>query len=110
MRLKEGDEIAYAIDGDRVVLTRPAREQADAPFASFSEWDSAADRKAYADLWALGRHQGPLSLHRPAPSMIRMAKIATIKAKDAERIGHLPAPDRIGVAGYLTQRLASVIP
>lgn len=50
LHLKEGDEIVYAIDGDRVVLTRAPREPADDPFASFGEWDSAADREAYAEL------------------------------------------------------------
>ena len=50
LRLKEGDEIAYAIEGDHVVLTRAPREPADDPFAVFSEWDSEADRRAYAEL------------------------------------------------------------
>lgn len=50
LRLKEGDEIVYAIDGDRVILTRAAKEQADDPFATFGEWDSDADRRAYAGL------------------------------------------------------------
>ncbi len=50
LRLKEGDEIVYAIDGDRVILTRAPKEQADDPFATFGEWDSEADRQAYAGL------------------------------------------------------------
>jgi antitoxin PrlF len=50
LHLKEGDEILYAIEGNRVVLTRAARDQADDPFATFSEWGSDADRKAYAGL------------------------------------------------------------
>jgi antitoxin PrlF len=50
LHLKEGDEIAYAIRGDEVVLTRIASESVDDPFAGFGEWDSEADRKAYADL------------------------------------------------------------
>ncbi len=50
LRLKEGDEILYAIDGDRVVLTRVARDQPDDPFATFGEWNSEADRRAYAGL------------------------------------------------------------
>lgn len=50
LRLREGDEIGYLIEGDRVVLTRVrgGAEQVDDPFATFSEWDSEADRKAYA--------------------------------------------------------------
>lgn len=50
LHLKEGDEIAYAIEGDRVILTRAAREAGEDPFATFGEWDSEADRRAYAEL------------------------------------------------------------
>jgi antitoxin PrlF len=50
LRLKEGDEIAYAIEGDRVILTRAAGEAADDPFATFGEWNTDADRRAYAGL------------------------------------------------------------
>ncbi|MDA8253627.1 MAG: type II toxin-antitoxin system PrlF family antitoxin [Rhodospirillales bacterium] len=51
LHLKEGDEIAYAIEDGRVVMTNAARLQpADDPFRTFSEWDSEADRRAYADL------------------------------------------------------------
>jgi antitoxin PrlF len=50
LRLKEGDEIAYAIEDGRVVLTRVEPNTADDPFATFSEWDSDADRKAYGRL------------------------------------------------------------
>lgn len=48
LRLREGDSLAYHIDGDRVVLAKAAA--ADDPFATFSEWDSEADRRAYAGL------------------------------------------------------------
>lgn len=41
----------------------------------------------------------------PAPSMVRCAKIATIEARDAERIGTLPAGDRKKVAGHLAATL-----
>lgn len=50
LHLKEGDEIAYAIDGNRVLLTRATKDQQDDPFVTFSEWDSEADRRAYARL------------------------------------------------------------
>ena len=50
LHLKEGDEIAYAIEGDRVILTRAGVEAADDPFATFGEWDTEADRRAYAGL------------------------------------------------------------
>ncbi|MCL8385294.1 AbrB/MazE/SpoVT family DNA-binding domain-containing protein [Xanthobacter aminoxidans] len=50
LHLKEGDEIAYSIEDGRVVLTKAATKAGDDPFATFTEWDSDADRKAYADL------------------------------------------------------------
>lgn len=48
--LREGDEIAYAIEEGRVVLTRAEQGKSEDPFATFDEWDSAADRKAYGRL------------------------------------------------------------
>jgi len=51
LHLKAGDEIVYEIvGGERVVLTRAPTDSADDPFATFTEWEGAADRKAYADL------------------------------------------------------------
>jgi antitoxin PrlF len=50
LRLREGDEIAYAIEDGRVILTRAETSRLDDPFATFDEWDSAADRKAYGKL------------------------------------------------------------
>jgi len=50
LHLKEGDEIAYQIEGDRVVLTRATREATEDPFGTFHEWHSDADKRAYADL------------------------------------------------------------
>jgi antitoxin PrlF len=50
LHLTAGDEIAYRIEGDRVVLTRVATEATEDPFGTFSEWNSDADRRAYADL------------------------------------------------------------
>ncbi len=51
LRLKEGDELVYEILGERVVITKARhRKDADDPFRTFGEWDSAADRKAYGDL------------------------------------------------------------
>lgn len=37
----------------------------------------------------------------PAPSIVRPAKIATVEARDAERLGSLPPADRDAVASYL---------
>ncbi|QCO00205.1 transcriptional regulator (plasmid) [Azospirillum argentinense] len=48
--LREGDEIAYSIEDGRVVLMRAAVEPVDDPFHAFTEWNSEADRRAYADL------------------------------------------------------------
>lgn len=50
LRLMEGDELAYKIDGDRVILTKVSSGTIEDPFVTFSEWDSEADRKAYAKL------------------------------------------------------------
>jgi antitoxin PrlF len=50
LRLREGDELAYVIENGRVILTKVKGEAVEDPFAMFSEWDSEADRKAYADL------------------------------------------------------------
>ena len=50
LKLREGDEIAYAIEADRVIMTRAASPTVDDPFATFVEWDSDADRTAYAGL------------------------------------------------------------
>jgi antitoxin PrlF len=50
LRLGEGDEIAYVIDGDRVIMTKAKAQPADDPFGTFDEWASEADRRAYAKL------------------------------------------------------------
>ena len=49
--LREGDAVAYQIDGNRVILTRAsAADRPDDPFAAFGEWASDADTIAYAGL------------------------------------------------------------
>jgi antitoxin PrlF len=50
LHLKVGDELVYRIEGERVILTRAPTKQVDDPFATFSEWDSEADRAGYASL------------------------------------------------------------
>jgi antitoxin PrlF len=48
LHLKEGDELVYRIEDDRVILMKkPGQEKHDDPFRTFSEWDSDADHKAY---------------------------------------------------------------
>ena len=48
--VREGDELAYEITDGRVVLTKARPAPTDDPFAEFDEWNSEADRKAYAGL------------------------------------------------------------
>ena len=48
LRLREGDHVGYAIEQGRVILTRVTSGPEDDPFATFSEWASEADTKAYA--------------------------------------------------------------
>lgn len=50
LKLKEGDEIAYAIEGQTATITRATAKSIDDPFAAFSEWDGEADRWAYGEL------------------------------------------------------------
>jgi antitoxin PrlF len=48
--LAEGDELRYEVEGGRVVLSKVRSQTAEDPFVAFSEWESDADREAYADL------------------------------------------------------------
>ncbi len=51
LKLQEGDELVYEIRGQQVVITKASRgAPIDNPFHTFSEWNSAADKKAYGDL------------------------------------------------------------
>ena len=50
LRLREGDELVYVIEEERVILTKARAEPRHDPFATFSEWNSAGDRKAYDGL------------------------------------------------------------
>jgi antitoxin PrlF len=51
LKLREGDELVYEIRGQQVLLTKATQDSpADDPLHTFSEWNSAADRKAYGDL------------------------------------------------------------
>jgi mRNA interferase MazF len=45
----------------------------------------------------------------PAPSVVRCAKIATIEARDAERIGYLPRADCARVGASLRGSLAALL-
>ena len=46
----EGDELAYKIERGRVIVTKAVRIPADDPFATFGEWASENDRRAYGEL------------------------------------------------------------
>lgn len=48
--LREGDELAYTIEERGVLLHKVSGRQIDDPFVTFGEWDSEADRRAYAGL------------------------------------------------------------
>jgi antitoxin PrlF len=48
--VREGDDLAYVIEQDRVVLMRASPTPREDPFASFQEWESEADRDAYRTL------------------------------------------------------------
>jgi mRNA interferase MazF len=45
----------------------------------------------------------------PVPSVVRLAKLTTIEAHEADHLGTLPAADRDAVAIYLRDRLRSVL-
>ena len=51
LHLEPGDELAYEIADQRVILTKAkTSDRADDPFRTFQEWSTEADAKAYADL------------------------------------------------------------
>ncbi|MBX6420802.1 MAG: type II toxin-antitoxin system PrlF family antitoxin [Sinobacteraceae bacterium] len=50
LRLRAGDELVYEIDGSRVILSKRRPAAVDDPFRTFDEWNSEADRRAYAKL------------------------------------------------------------
>lgn len=50
LRLKAGDELVYSVEANRVILTKGAQGPVDDPFATFDEWSSEADQRAYGEL------------------------------------------------------------
>ncbi|TBU92117.1 AbrB/MazE/SpoVT family DNA-binding domain-containing protein [Phytopseudomonas dryadis] len=51
LQLKEGDELLYIVEDQRVILSKVRHESPlDDPFKTFSEWHSAADEQAYGQL------------------------------------------------------------
>jgi antitoxin PrlF len=50
LALKPGDTLRYRVTDDGVLLDKAPADEADDPFASFSEWSGEADEKAYGNL------------------------------------------------------------
>jgi antitoxin PrlF len=50
LNLKQGDELVYRIEDGTVTLTRHEVHRSEDAIATFTEWDSEADRKAYGRL------------------------------------------------------------
>jgi antitoxin PrlF len=48
--VRAGDELAYRIGHDTVVISKVGRRRTDNPFAAFGEWNSENDRRAYVDI------------------------------------------------------------
>lgn len=50
LELKPGDTVRYRMETDFIVIEKARPTERDDPFATFDEWRSEADDKAYADL------------------------------------------------------------
>ena len=48
--LKPGDMVRYRMEHDVIVLEKVQQLEQEDPFATFSEWGTAEDDSAYADL------------------------------------------------------------
>lgn len=48
--VRPGDTLRYRMTDAGVLIDKAPANEADDPFAAFSEWSSKADEKAYADL------------------------------------------------------------
>jgi mRNA interferase MazF len=66
---------------------------------------SAANRGWPGDVAISDLHAAGL----PAASIVRPAKLATIEARDAKRLGTLPANDRATVSRYLRNTLSTAL-
>lgn len=87
LHLEPGDQLVYEIVDQRVILTKARTSgRTDDPFRTFHEWSTAA-----AGL--------------PVPSVIRTAKIATIEAADAAKLGTVAAAVFRRVANCLARAL-----
>jgi antitoxin PrlF len=50
LKLKPGDTLRYRVTEDGVLIDKAPANEADDPFATFSEWSNEADEKAYGGL------------------------------------------------------------
>jgi antitoxin PrlF len=50
LNLKTGDTVRFLESPAGIIIERALASEADDPFATFSEWASEADDKAYAEL------------------------------------------------------------
>jgi len=50
LRLGVGDTIIYTIEGDQVLMSKAIVPTADNPMATYDEWNSEHDRRAYDKL------------------------------------------------------------
>jgi len=50
LALKSGDTLRYRVTDAGVLLDKAPANEADDPFATFSEWSNEADEKAYGSL------------------------------------------------------------
>jgi len=50
LKLKPGDTLRYRVTQDGVLIDKAPANEADDPFATFSEWSNEADEKAYGSL------------------------------------------------------------
>ena len=50
LKLKPGDTLRYRVTDDGVLLDKAPANEADDPFATFTEWANEADEKAYGNL------------------------------------------------------------
>jgi len=48
--LQAGDTLRYRLTAEGVMIDKAPRGESDDPFATFTEWSSEADEKAYAKL------------------------------------------------------------
>jgi antitoxin PrlF len=48
--LRPGDRLRFSMTGGGIIVDKAAAGSEDDPFAVFTEWNSAADEKAYGNL------------------------------------------------------------